>query len=91
MNPVPPIPQVVAGTLLQLGGDDWSFGRDLTPGGPVDVVVVRLRTDLAHLSDEWIWVVGHRSECLYPHADEYLPCMELRVRVAALRRYVGSG
>jgi hypothetical protein len=75
---------------LQLGGDDWSLGWDVTPGSAVDVVVVRLRTDLAHLSDEWIWVVGHRPECLYPNTDEYLPCMELRVRVAALRRYASA-
>jgi hypothetical protein len=76
---------------LQLGSEDWSFGRDLTPGSAVDIVVVRLRTDLAHRSDERVWVIGHRPECLYPNTDEYLPCMELRVRVAALRRYVGSG
>ncbi|MEV4465958.1 hypothetical protein AB0J51_20330 [Micromonospora echinofusca] len=90
MKSAPPIPQVVAGTLLQLGGDDWSLGRDLTSGSRVDVVVVRLRTDLAHLSDEWMWVTGHRPECLYANADEHLPCMELRVRLAALRRYASA-
>ncbi|SCG38644.1 hypothetical protein [Micromonospora coxensis] len=80
-------PHVAPGTLLRLDGDDWSFGRDLTPGTHVDVVVVRLRTGLAHLSDEWRWVLGHRPECAYPHVDEHPPCVELRVTVAALHRH----
>ncbi|MEV4481735.1 hypothetical protein [Micromonospora coxensis] len=88
MTSNPSVPHVAPGTLLRLGGDDWSFGRDLTPGTHVDVVLVRLRTDLAHLSDEWMWVLGHRPQCEYAHVDQHPPCMELRVRVAVLRRYV---
>ncbi|MEU7961383.1 hypothetical protein [Micromonospora humida] len=82
-----PPPRVDPGTLLQLDGDDWSFGRDLRPGVHVDVVVVRVRTDLAHLSDEWMWVLGHRPQCTYPHVEQHPPCLELRVRVTTLRRY----
>ncbi|MFY1684808.1 hypothetical protein ACN265_25125 [Micromonospora sp. WMMD730] len=82
-----PPPRVDPGTLLQLDGDDWSFGRSLTPGVHVDVVLVRLRTDLAHLSDEWMWVLGHRPQCEYTHVEQHPPCLELRVRITALRRY----
>ncbi|MFG1872084.1 hypothetical protein [Micromonospora arborensis] len=81
------LPDVEPGALLQLGGDDWSIGRDLTPGTSLDVVVARLRTDLAHLSDEWMWVQGHRPECAHPHVDQHPPCLELRVSLAALRRH----
>ncbi|MET8042511.1 hypothetical protein ABZU25_16840 [Micromonospora sp. NPDC005215] len=80
------LPTAEPGALLRLGPDDWSFGRDLTPGTHVDVVVAWLRTDLAHLSEEWVWVRGHRPQCDYPKDDLHPPCMELRVSVAALRR-----
>ncbi|MEV4210157.1 hypothetical protein [Micromonospora sp. NPDC049662] len=77
---------IEAGTLLRLGPDDWSFGRDLIPGTCVDVVVAWLRTDLTHLSEEWMWVRGHHPQCDSPRVEQHPPCMELRVSVAALRR-----
>ncbi|MEU7750196.1 hypothetical protein [Micromonospora sp. NPDC049171] len=80
------LPIVEPGTLLRLNPDDWSFGRDLAPGSPVDVVVAWLRTDLAHRCDEWLWAHGHRPQCSYPDVDPHPPCVELRVNVAALRR-----
>ncbi|MFI6272465.1 hypothetical protein [Micromonospora zamorensis] len=86
MNDPGDLPAAEPGTLLRLGPDDWSLGRDLTPGAHVDVVVAWLRTDLAHLSEEWMWVRGHRRQCDYPKVDVHPPCMELRVSVAALRR-----
>lgn len=86
MNAPRTLPAIEPGTVLRLGPDDWSFGRDLTPGTHVDVVVAWLRTELAHLSDEWMWVRGHRPQCDYPQVDLHPACMELRVSVAALRR-----
>lgn len=84
------LPGVEPGALLQLGGDDWSIGRDLVPGTPLDIVVAQLRTDLAHLSDEWMWVLGHRPECTRPPVQEHPPCVELRVSIAALRRHTAA-
>ncbi|MFG1888130.1 hypothetical protein ACGFIR_09705 [Micromonospora sp. NPDC049051] len=84
MNATASIPQVEPGVLLTLDGDDWSESRDLAPGGRVEVVVTGLHTDG---SDQWVWVTGHRPGCSYPHVDEHVPCLELRVRLATLRRY----
>ncbi|MFG1951732.1 hypothetical protein [Micromonospora sp. NPDC048830] len=89
MSSPPPV-NVAPGTLLRLDPDDWSFGRDLTPGTRVDIVVVRLRTDLAHVNDDAMWVVGHLPQCSYSHIDEHPPCMEVRVKVAALQRHTST-
>ncbi|MDG4797643.1 hypothetical protein [Micromonospora sp. WMMD1082] len=80
----PPPPEVAPGTLLRLAPGDWSYGRDLTPGTPVAVTVTSVR-DLPNRSEEWVWVLGHRPECAYPHVDRHPPCMEVRVAVTALR------
>ena len=87
MNRSPtPVPDVAVGTVLRLAPNDWSYGRDLTPGTEVVVAVAGLR-DLPNRSDEWVWVLGHRPECGYPHVDRHPPCMEVRVSVAALHRH----
>ncbi|GIJ34469.1 hypothetical protein [Micromonospora sediminimaris] len=86
MNRSPqPLPDVAPGTLLHLEANDWSYGRDLIPGTPVAVTVAAIR-DLPNRSDEWVWILGHRPECDYPHVDRHPPCMEVRVTVAALHR-----
>ncbi|MCX4385739.1 hypothetical protein OG777_02190 [Micromonospora peucetia] len=84
MSATVPIPEVGPGVLLTLDGDDWSEGRGLVPGSRVEVVLSGLHPDD---SDEWVWVAGHRPGCAYPHVDEHVPCLELRVRLAVLRRY----
>ncbi|MBL6280175.1 hypothetical protein JMF97_28835 [Micromonospora fiedleri] len=84
------LPEVAAGTLLRLDANDWSYGRDLTPGTSVAVTVAGVR-DLPNRSDEWVWVLGHRPECDYPHVDRHPPCMEVRVNVAALHRRLSGG
>ncbi|MDG4796930.1 hypothetical protein [Micromonospora sp. WMMD1082] len=87
MNRSPePLPDIAPGTLLLLDPNDWSYGRDLTPGTPVAVTVTGVR-DLPNRSDEWVWVLGHQPECVYPHVDRHPPCMEMRVTVAAIRRH----
>ncbi|GIJ42025.1 hypothetical protein [Micromonospora andamanensis] len=90
MNRSPqPLPDVPPGTLLQLDANDWSYGRDLPPGTPVAVTVTGVR-DLPYRSDEWVWVLGHRPECDYPHVDRHPPCMEVRVKVTALHRQLAA-
>lgn len=84
MNGSPHSPYVEPGTVLQLDGDQWSLGLGITPGTHVDVVVHRVRTDIAKPGDEWLWVLGHRPECEYPAVDQHPPCVELRVRTTAL-------
>ncbi|WP_328384391.1 hypothetical protein OHQ88_33495 (plasmid) [Micromonospora zamorensis] len=90
MTTPPPATAVEPGTLLRLESDDWSYGRDLTAATKVAVVVTRLRTELAHVSDDWMWVLGHRPECANSRTGEHQPCMELRVKVTALRRFAST-
>lgn len=84
-----PIPVVPAGTLLRLGGDDWSYGLGLSPGSQVELVVVWVREDLAHLHDDALWVHGHTPECGYD-PDPHPPCRELLVTRAALTQAARS-
>lgn len=77
------VPDVPEGTLLRLDGDDWSYGHGLIPDARVDIVVVRIRDDLAHLHDDALWVQGHAPECGY-HPDPHPPCLELLVKVDRL-------
>ncbi|WP_341716549.1 hypothetical protein QQG74_21455 [Micromonospora sp. FIMYZ51] len=87
MNRSPvPVPDLAVGTVLRLAANDWSYGRDLTPGTAVAVAVAALR-DLPNRSEEWIWVLGHRPECDYPHVERHPPCMEVRARLSALHRH----
>lgn len=79
------LPDVPEGTLLRLDGDDWSYGHGLIPGVRVDVVVVRIRDDLAHLHDDALWVQGHAPECGY-QPDPRPPRLELLVKVDRLRQ-----
>ncbi|QOC93870.1 MULTISPECIES: hypothetical protein [Micromonospora] len=90
MNRSPqPLPDITPGTLLLLEANDWSYGRDLTPGTSVAIAVTGIR-DLLYRSDEWIWVLGHRPECEYPNVDRHSPCMEVRAKIAALHRQVAA-
>ncbi|MDG4793489.1 hypothetical protein [Micromonospora sp. WMMD1082] len=82
-----PLPEVAAGTLLRLEPGDWSYGRDLTPGTAVAVMVANVR-ELPNRADEWVWVIGHRPECEYPHVDRHPACIEVRVNVTALHRQI---
>ncbi|MGW0505944.1 hypothetical protein [Micromonospora sp. NPDC003241] len=77
------VPEVAAGTLLRLGPGDWSYGRDVTAGSPIAMTVTSVR-DLPNRPAEWVWVLGHRPECAYPHVERHPPCMEVRVAVTAL-------
>ena len=75
---VPPVPP---GSVLHLSPQDWRYGRGVTPGQSVDIVIERVREDLAHLTGgHHVWVRGHTVRCPGRHP----PCVELLVRTAAL-------
>ncbi|MBC8991538.1 hypothetical protein [Micromonospora chalcea] len=82
-------PYVDPGAVLRLDGDQWSLGLDSTRGTHIDVVVYRVRADVTAPEDEWLWVLGHRPECGYPAVDQHPPCIEIRLRSAALHGKAG--
>ncbi len=77
-TPVPPVPP---GSVLHLSPQDWRYGRGATPGQPVDIVIERVRDDLAYLTGgQHVWVRGHTVRCVGQHP----PCVEVLVRTGAL-------
>ena len=86
------LPPVPAGTRLYLRSGDWyqpsgedsDYFRDI-------VVVERVYADTATATQTSVWVTGHGLECTWPSADDHPPCVELRVKVSALRRAIGAG
>lgn len=86
---LPPIPP---GTRLYLRSGDWyhptgadgDYFRDI-------VVVVKVHSESATATGTSVWVTGHGLECIWPSVDDHPPCVELRVKVAALRRAIGAG
>lgn len=83
------LPDVPAGTVLELAAGDWAYGRGLRPGATVTLIVTRLRDDLCHLTADEVWVEGHTPLCGSGDVD-HQPCRELLVRVDALPAAVES-
>lgn len=77
MTTLPTVPDLAAGTVLQLDQTDWRYG-----GYPLRLRVEQVRHDISHYyQDEWVWIVGERLD----RAGEAQGRVEALVRVAALR------
>lgn len=56
MKPLPPLPDVPIGSVLELKRGDWQFG-----GYPLRLLVEEVRADVsAHYRNEWVSIHGQR-------------------------------
>jgi hypothetical protein len=73
---LPAVPDLAAGTVLQLRQEDWRYG-----GYPLRLRVKQVRHDISHYyQDEWVWIVGERLD----RDGRAQGRIEALVRVAAL-------
>ncbi|GAB3151566.1 hypothetical protein GCM10027290_41070 [Micromonospora sonneratiae] len=89
----PDLPYVPPGTVLTLNSADWYHPDEATRDDPHDVVVVveKVHSDGATATAVSVWVTGHAISCTWPTSESHPPCIELRVRVEAIRRAVAAG
>ncbi|GAA3739021.1 hypothetical protein GCM10022225_22560 [Plantactinospora mayteni] len=58
MTTLPAVPDLAAGTIVQLHPEDWRYG-----GYPLRLRVEQVRHDISHYyQDEWVWIVGERLD-----------------------------
>lgn len=86
----PDLPDIPPGTVLTLRSEDWYHPDEATVDQPREVVVVveKVHTDGATATAVSVWVTGHAVSCTWSSCEAHPPCIELRVRVAAIRRAI---
>ncbi|MGI5213222.1 hypothetical protein [Plantactinospora sp. CA-290183] len=73
---LPAVPELPAGTVLELRTEDWRYG-----GHPLCLRVEEVRHDLSHYyREEWLWVIGEALDADGTPSGR----MEALVKVAAL-------
>ncbi|GAB3149669.1 hypothetical protein GCM10027290_36260 [Micromonospora sonneratiae] len=89
----PPLPHIPPGTVLTLHSADWYHPEKASHDNPHNMVIVveKVHTDGATATAVSVWVTGHTITCTWPTSESHPPCVELRVRVDALRRTVAEG
>ncbi|GAB3156256.1 hypothetical protein GCM10027290_53860 [Micromonospora sonneratiae] len=86
----PDLPNIPPGTVLNLNSEDWYHPDEATGDSLHDIVMVveKVHSDGATATAVSVWVTGHGIACGWPTSDTHPPCIELRVRVEAIRRAV---
>lgn len=61
-RPVPALAQTA--TVLHVEAGQWCYGPGCAEGEPVDLLLTRVRFELAcHYGDRRVWVEGHALSC----------------------------